>query len=569
MTGLQFVNNYKLNIYQSRTRKYQLLFTRKCRAQQEEVAIKETKPKQKGKQKEGSGGGVEEIRKVRIEKASSLREAGLQPYAYTYKRTHLADSLQKEYVQLGNGEEVILENQVAVCGRVMSRRVMGKLAFINLRDESGSIQLYLDKKQMQSVQEGAFANMKAYLDVGDIVGASGHIKRTEKGELSVMVARFEILTKAILPLPDKWHGLTDVEKRYRQRYLDMIVTEGVADTFRTRAKITSAIRRYLEDLGFLEVETPVLESVAGGADARPFCTYHNSLKKNLTLRIATELHLKRMVVGGIERVFEIGRIFRNEGVSTRHNPEFTSVELYQAYADYEDMMDLTQSLIQKCAKEVGLQSLQISYQGQDIDLETSFRRATMHDLVREASGFDFWESRDDLEATKQAALSAISSLDGQASKVRQMIEQSSSTGIIVNELFEILVEGTLQQPTFVMDYPVEISPLAKPHRTKEGLVERFELFAAGRELANSFSELTDPMDQRERLVQQVKDRLEANVRETDEDEKYDVQLDEDFLTALEYGLPPTGGMGMGIDRLVMLLTNSASIRDVIAFPLLK
>eukprot|EP01025_Chloroclados_australasicus_P029963 TRINITY_DN2995_c0_g1_i9.p2 TRINITY_DN2995_c0_g1~~TRINITY_DN2995_c0_g1_i9.p2 ORF type:complete len:593 (-),score=98.85 TRINITY_DN2995_c0_g1_i9:413-2167(-) len=532
--------------------------------------VKETKKEKKGsKPKQEKLTGEDEIRQVRIEKVAGLRKAELNPYAYNFDRTHFAQALQDEYKDLPSGEAVTLDNEVSVCGRIMSRRVMGKLAFANLRDESGSIQLYMDKKGMQQVQEGAFANMKAFLDVGDIVGVKGNIKRTEKGELSVLVTKFQILTKTLLPLPDKWHGLTDVEKRYRQRYLDMIVTPGVADTFRTRAKITSAIRRYLESLGFLEVETPVLESVAGGADARPFCTYHNSLKKNLTLRIATELHLKRMVVGGLERVFEIGRIFRNEGVSARHNPEFTSVELYQAYADYEDMMNLTQDLIQTCAKEAGVQSLKINYQEMEIDLESPFQRASMHDLVKQSSGIDFWELRHDLEATKSAAEQALSSLDGSDFKARKAIQQSPSTGFIINELFEALVENTLTQPTFVMDYPVEISPLAKPHRSKEGLVERFELFVAGRELANSFSELTDPQEQRNRLVKQVQDRLDANVMEDNEDEKYEVQVDEDFLTALEYGLPPTGGMGMGIDRLVMLLTDSASIRDVIAFPLLK
>jgi len=359
----------------------------------------------------------------------------------------------------------------------------------------------------------------------------------------------------------------------------MIVTPGVTETFRKRAQITSTIRRFLEDRGFLEVETPVLEATAGGADARPFRTHHNALDKELTLRIATELHLKRLVVGGLERVFEIGRIFRNEGISTRHNPEFTSIELYQAYADYNGMMEITEGVIRACARDA-CNALQVEYQGQVIDFGAPFRRVTMHELVEEATGVSFEGMP--LEEAQQAGLSALQAA-GASPAVKHAVRTAQSLGHVVNELFEELCESKLVQPTFVMDHPVEISPLAKPHRSKPGVVERFELFVTGRELANSFSELTDPMEQRRRLEAQIESHKvkrdskkslttaygEGSGAPEDDEDDYEVHLDEDFLAALEYGMPPTGGMGMGIDRLVMLLTDSASIRDVIPFPSMK
>lgn len=493
----------------------------------------------------------EEIRATRLEKVAQLKQLGFNPYAYKWQLTHHAAELQERFADLPSGEEV--DTEVSIAGRILLRRVFGKLAFFTLQDETGTIQLYLDKKKVQEsmahLDADAFEHLKQLTDAGDILGVKGSIRRTEKGELSVNVSYYTILTKSLQPLPDKWHGLTDVEKRYRQRYVDLIVNPDVRETFRRRALITAAIRRYLDEQGFIEIETPVLQSEAGGADARPFITYHNTLEMELYLRIATELHLKRLVVGGFEKVFELGRVFRNEGISTRHNPEFTTIEVYQAYGDYHDMMVLTEALIVAAAEKV-LDALKITYQDETIDLTPPWRRATMHALVQEYVGVDFnqFQSLDEAKAAaREAGVLAV--------------EDCQSIGHVLNEVFEHKVEEHLVQPTFVTDYPVEISPLAKPHREKPGLVERFELFIVGRETANGFSELTDPIDQRHRLEAQAARKAAGDLEAQD--------VDEDFLNALEYGMPPTVGMGMGIDRLVMLLTNSASIRDAIAFPLLK
>ncbi len=493
----------------------------------------------------------DDLRATRLEKVEQLKQLGVNPYAYQWQSTHHAAELQEKYADLASGEEV--EIAVAIAGRIMARRVFGKLAFFTLQDETGTIQLYLDKARIQAnmgeADPQAFDHLKQLTDVGDIIGAKGTVKRTEKGELSVYVNEYVMLTKSLLPLPDKWHGLTDVAKRYRQRYVDLIVNPEVRQTFRRRALITAGIRRYLDQQGFIEIETPVLLSEAGGADARPFVTYHNTMDMELYLRIATELHLKRLIVGGFEKVFELGRIFRNEGVSTRHNPEFTSIEVYQAYADYHDMIALTEAIVTTVAQEV-LGTLKITYQGEDIDLTPPWRRVTMHEIVQEKTGLDFTQFQT-LDEAKVAAKAAG----------LHDVEKCGSIEKLLNEAFEQKVEDTLIQPTFVLDYPIEISPLAKPHRSKPGLVERFELFIVGRETANSFSELTDPVDQRSRLEAQA-DRKAAGDLEAQ-------GVDEDFLTALEYGMPPTGGLGIGIDRLVMVLTDAPSIRDVIAFPLLK
>ena len=486
---------------------------------------------------------MSELRETRLEKANALREQGVDPYALYFDPTDRMAQLQDVHADLPNGEERDLN--VAVAGRVMTRRVMGKLAFFTLSDETGTIQLFLEKSTLGE----SFAQITSLVDAGDLIGVRGILRRTDRGELSVKVAEWTMLTKALQPLPDKWHGLADVEKRYRQRYLDLIVTPQSRETFRRRALTVSSIRRWLDDRDFLEIETPVLQSQPGGADARPFETHHNALDLPLTLRIATELHLKRLVVGGFERVYELGRIFRNEGISTRHNPEFTSVEVYQAYSDYLGMMELTEQMISSVCQEVcGSQT--ISYQGTEIDLTPPWRRATMHELVQDATGLDFHGF-----STREEAAAAM------AAKGLHVPALADSVGRLLNEAFEQAVESTLIQPTFVMDYPLDISPLARPHRSKPGLVERFELFIVGREHANAFSELTDPVDQRQRLEAQQERKAAGDLEAQG--------LDEDFVNALEVGMPPTGGLGIGIDRLVMLLTDSPSIRDVIAFPLLR
>jgi lysyl-tRNA synthetase class 2 len=500
--------------------------------------------------KKGAGAVLPVEAETRREKARKLAALGQGPYALGFEPSHRNAALQAQYADLANGQEA--SDLVAVAGRVMTRRVMGKLAFFTLADESGSIQLYLDRATLEAAHPDnpeVFSQLTSLVDAGDWIGVHGSLKRTDRGELSVKVTGWSMLSKALQPLPDKWHGLADIEKRYRQRYLDLIVSPQTRETFRRRAVLVSTMRRWLDDRGFLEIETPVLQTEAGGADARPFTTHHNALDLPLTLRIATELHLKRLVVGGFERVYELGRIFRNEGISTRHNPEFTSVEVYQAYTDYEGMMRLTQDLIAAVAQAV-CGTTRLTYQGTEVDLTPPWRRATMHELVEQATGLDF---------------SAFSSRDQAAAAMAEVAlevpESADSVGRLLVEAFEQKVETTLVQPTFVLDYPVENSPLARPHRSKPGLVERFELFIVGRETANAFSELIDPIDQRQRLeLQQLRRQAGDPEAQT---------VDEDFLQALEVGMPPTGGLGIGIDRLAMLLTDSPSIRDVIAFPLLR
>jgi len=493
---------------------------------------------------------LSDLRETRLEKARALQAHGQAPYALSFAPSHSTAALQEAHADLPKGEE--RPEEVAVAGRIMTRRVMGKLAFFTLADESGTIQLFIERAALQAAHPDdpdVFERITTLTDAGDWIGVHGTLRRTDRGELSVKLTGWTMLTKSLQPLPDKWHGLADVEKRYRQRYLDLIVSPHTRETFRRRAVLVSAMRRWLDERGFLEIETPVLQTEAGGADARPFTTHHNALDLPLTLRIATELHLKRLVVGGFERVYELGRIFRNEGVSTRHNPEFTSVEIYQAFADYHDMMALTEQLIATAAEQVCGGTV-MTYQGVEVDLTPPWRRATMHDLVQQATGLDFnaFTTREQAAAAMQAADLAVP-------------ETADSVGRLLVEAFEQRVEESLIQPTFVLDYPVENSPLARAHRSKPGLVERFELFIVGRETANAFSELIDPVDQRARLEQQ-QERRRAGDPEAQ-------TVDEDFLHALEIGMPPTGGLGIGIDRLAMLLTDSPSIRDVIAFPLLR
>ncbi len=492
---------------------------------------------------------MSDFREARLNKAQSLIQKGFPPYAEKFKVTHTSKFLIDSYSYLDNGEEFDLD--VSIAGRVLAKRVMGKLAFFSISDQEGPIQLFLDKLIIdQCDQQLSFEDLKEIVDIGDWIGVQGTIKKTNKGELSIKVSKWEMLSKALQPLPDKWHGLTDIEKRYRQRYVDLIVNPYSKNVFKIRATCISLIRRWLDNRDFLEIETPILQSEAGGADARPFITHHNTLDIPLYLRIATELHLKRMIVGGFERIYELGRIFRNEGISTKHNPEFTSVEIYQAFSNYEDMMNLTEDLISEIVLEI-CQSLEINYQDQNINFSKPWAKISMKEAVKKYTGIDF------------------DSFDGNIEQLKISLKQINihvpaeidSVGKLLNEVFEQKVEAQLIQPTFILDYPVEISPLARRHSINSDYVQRFELFIAGRELANAFSELIDPIDQRSRLElqQSLKDagNLEAH------------GIDEDFLHALEIGMPPTGGLGIGIDRLIMLITNSSSIRDVIPFPLMK
>ena len=549
--------------------------------------------KKGGGEQSSSGSSPEEVRQVRIEKVAQLSAANQEPFAYRFDRTNAAAKLQAAYPESALAKGCELENgtREKVCGRVTSRRVFGKLAFMTLTDASGTIQLYCDESRIDPEQ---FETIKTLVDVGDIVGCEGPLKRTDKGELSIVMEDIKVLTKSLRNLPDKWHGLQDVEIKYRQRYVDLIASSESRDTFYQRAQIIKTMRRYLEDeLEFMEMETPIMHTVSGGADAKPFNTHHNALNMDLTLRIATELHLKRLVVGGFERVYEIGRIFRNEGLSTRHNPEFTSIELYQAYGDVTDMLELTEEVICRCAAAVSpsKQLEPIQYGDETIDLtKRPWRRASMNDLVIEACNVDVLNGFDgDLEKAKAACEPALKAHSKQAGASIPAVRDSPNLGTLLNEMFEATVEGTLRQPTFVLDHPIEISPLAKPHRDKKGVTERFELFVVGRELANAFSELTDPIDQRERFEKQSRahaetqraavlraerkvergDKDASDVLKETKDDIYEFPIDEDFINALEYGMPPCGGLGIGVDRLVMLLTNSPSIRDVIAFPTLK
>ncbi len=482
-----------------------------------------------------------ELKQIRIDKLRALQKTGCDPFEITLaEQTHHS----KEIIDNFNELE---ETDVAVCGRIMTWRDMGKANFIDVQDRDGKIQVYV---RMNDIGEQEYKEFKKW-DIGDIVQINGFVFKTRTGEVSIHAKKLTLLSKSLLPLPEKFHGLTDTDTRYRKRYLDMIMNPDVKDVFIKRSKIISSIRSYLDNLGFIEVETPILNIIPGGAAARPFITHHNTLDMDMYLRIATELYLKRLIVGGMERVYEIGRNFRNEGMDVRHNPEFTLIELYQAYTDYHGMMDIAEDLIRNAAKEVCDGNLHITFNGTQIDLETPFKRMTMIDAVKTFSFVDFAEfMSDDERAVAIAKEKGIEIAPGKA-----------TWGDILNSFFEEFVEDNLIQPTFIMDYPVEVSPLTKRKPDCPALTERFELFILGGEYGNAYSELNDPIDQMERFKAQMK------LREAGDDEAN--MIDNDFVTALEYGMPPTGGLGIGIDRLVMLLTDSYSIRDVLLFPTMK
>ena len=481
---------------------------------------------------------IHQLLKVKREKLANLQEAGKDPFQITkYDVTHHSTDIKNNFEELEG-------KTVRIAGRVMSKRVMGKASFCNVQDLPGNIQVYVAR---DSIGEESYADFKKY-DVGDIVGIEGEVFKTKTGETSIHAAKVTLLSKSLQILPEKFHGLTNTDIRYRQRYTDLIMNQDVKDTFVKRSKIISAIRRYLDGQGFLEVETPMLVSNAGGAAARPFETHYNALDEDVKLRISLELYLKRLIVGGMERVFEIGRVFRNEGLDTRHNPEFTLMELYQAYTDYYGMMDLTENMFRYVAEEVCGTTV-IPYAEETIDLGKPFERLTMVDAVKKYAGVDFDQIPDTAAAKKLADEKGVH------------YEERHAKGDILNLFFEEFVEEHLIQPVFIMDHPVEISPLTKRKPDKPDYVERFELFIYGREMCNAYSELNDPIDQRERFKAQ-----EAALAAGDEEAN---TTDEDFMNALEIGMPPTGGIGYGIDRLVMLLTNSPAIRDVLLFPTMK
>ncbi|MEG1820580.1 MAG: lysine--tRNA ligase [Oscillospiraceae bacterium] len=482
---------------------------------------------------------VNSLRQIRVDKLKALQESGNDPFNITTaKQTITANEIVERFDELE-------QKEVYICGRIMTWRDMGKANFIDVHDRSGRMQVYV---RINDIGEDCYAEFKKW-DIGDIVEIKGFVFRTRRGEISVHALEIKLLSKSLLPLPEKFHGLKDTDTRYRQRYLDLIVNPEVKEAFVKRSKIISSMRQYLDSIGYIEVETPMLNTIPGGATARPFTTHHNSLNLDMYMRIAPELYLKRLIVGGMERVYELGRQFRNEGMDVKHNPEFTTIELYEAYTDYYGMMDITEALIRNAAQQA-CGTLQVNYQGIEVDLESQFERLTMVDAVKKYSNVDFAEFMGDNDKAREVA-----------KQLGLEIKKDASWGDILNEAFEEKVEEHLIQPTFIMDYPVEVSPLTKRKPDMPQLTERFELFITSREFANAYSELNDPIDQMERFKHQLE------LREAGDDEAN--MLDDDFVKSLEYGMPPTGGMGMGIDRLAMLLTDSASIRDVLLFPTMK
>ncbi|MEG7922592.1 lysine--tRNA ligase [Bacillus cereus] len=481
---------------------------------------------------------------VRREKLHNLREQGIDPFGKRFERTNSTTDLVSLYGEFSKEELEEKEIAVSIAGRIMTKRGKGKAGFAHVQDLHGQVQIYVRKDAVGDDEYELFKTA----DLGDLVGIEGKVFKTNVGELSVKATGFTLLTKSLRPLPDKYHGLKDVEQRYRQRYLDLITSMESRETFVTRSKIIREMRRYLDDNGYLEVETPMMHAIAGGASARPFTTHHNALDMELYMRIAIELHLKRLIVGGLEKVYEIGRVFRNEGVSTRHNPEFTMIELYEAYADYKDIMKLTEDMVAHIAKKV-LGTTTIQYGDYEINLEPEWTRLHMVDAIKQYSGADFWNPMSVEEARELAKEHNVE------------IKDTMEVGHIINEFFEQKVEDRLIQPTFIYGHPVEISPLAKKNDEDPRFTDRFELFIVAREHANAFTELNDPIDQKERFEAQLKEREQGN------DEAH--MMDDDYIEALEYGMPPTGGLGIGIDRLVMLLTNAPSIRDVLLFPAMR
>ena len=487
---------------------------------------------------------INELIKIRIEKLKDLQEKGKDPFQIVkFDNKDNSKDIKEKFVDPVEGEEAP-EVVVSIGGRLMSKRGHGKATFCDLQDMYGRIQIYV---KLDEVGAEAYEEFKKY-DIGDIIGVKGVVFKTHMGEVSIRVKEITLLSKSLRPLPEKYHGLKDTDLRYRQRYVDLIMNSEVKDTFVARSNIIKGLRKYLDERGYLEVETPVLNTIPGGAAARPFITHHNTLDLDMYLRIAPELYLKRLIVGGFHKVYEIGRLFRNEGMDIKHNPEFTTVELYSAYEDYNDMMDITEGIISTLAKEI-VGDTKINYQGTELDLTPGFKRIPMIEAIKEVTGADFNEANTDEEARALAKSIGVE------------IEGEMVRGHVINLVFEEKVEDTLIQPTFIIDYPVEVSPLTKKKPSDPRLVERFELFIGGREYANAYSELNDPIDQKERFLAQLAER-EAGNEEAN-------MMDDDFVQALEYGMPPTGGMGMGIDRLVMLLTNSYSIRDVLLFPTMK
>lgn len=484
---------------------------------------------------------MNELMKVRRDKLAAFEAKGVAPFGHRFDVSHHAKDVLEQFGHL-EGEEESSE-EITIAGRLMAIRGHGKASFSVLMDRSGRIQIYF---KLDVLGEEKYSQFKL-LDIGDIIGVKGHVFRTRRGEITVRVDDFDMLSKSLRPLPEKFHGLTDTEIRYRQRYVDLIMNPEVMNTFVARTNIMKSIREYLDERDYIEVETPVLGTIAGGAAARPFITHHNTLDLDMYLRIATELNLKRLIVGGMERVYEMGRVFRNEGMDVRHNPEFTTIELYQAYADYTDLMDITEGLVLNAANKV-LGTTEFDYQGTHIDL-AKVKRISMNDAVKEATGKDFLSCQTVEEARAMAT------------EIGVPYEERFGIGGILNAAFEEKVEETLIQPTFITGHPTEISPLAKRNPENPMITDRFEFFIYGRELANGFTELNDPIDQEGRFLDQLKQR------EAGDDEAH--EMDRDFITALEYGLPPTGGLGIGIDRLVMFLTDSASIRDVLLFPTMK